>query len=164
MKRVYVGESAIHRRGMIASRDIPKGGFVVFIQGPMRHLLVKNKRQSLGHPNWIGISKHTWIDPKPPCKYLNHSCNPTAGVRGRIKIYALRAIKKGEEVTVDYSIIEPNLLWEMRCNCGAKNCRKIIRSIQSLPRAVYTSYTPYVPTYFQKLYARAHSGSHARKK
>jgi len=36
-----------------------------------------------------------------------------------------RDIKKGEEITGDYA--EEILTGEMKCNCGSKNCKKIIR-------------------------------------
>lgn len=154
MKKIVVGKSSIHQKGMIAGEDIPKGSFILYVKGERRHLRVATKQQSLSHPNWIGISRYTWIDPRIPCKFLNHSCAPTAGMRGSVGLYALKHIRKGEEVTVDYSTIEPDPLWEMHCACGAKSCRKIIRSIQSLPRPVYNSYVPYIPTYFQKVYSK----------
>ncbi len=153
MKKVIIGASSIHRRGMIAAEDIPKGSFILFVKGKRHYLRVSTKKQSLSHPDWIGISRYTWIDPQVPCKYLNHSCEPSAGMRGRIGIYALKDIRKGDEITVDYSTIEPDSLWEMKCTCGAKRCRKIIRSVHFLPYTTYRRYLPYIPTYFQKAYA-----------
>jgi len=58
-------------------------------------------------------------------EYVNHSCQPNAGVivlRGQIFLYALKEITPGEEITTDY-------LYEMdlegtRCNCRTDSCRE----------------------------------------
>jgi len=42
-------------------------------------------------------------------------------------VFAGRAFKKGEEITSDYrKVPEPNM--NMRCNCGSKKCRGLIRA------------------------------------
>jgi hypothetical protein len=67
-------------------------------------------------------------------------------------------MKEGEEITIDYSTIEGDPLWEMKCACGEKNCRKIIRSIHSMPKKQFERYLPYVSTYFKRLYLKEHKG------
>ena len=39
---------------------------------------------------------------------------------------ALRDIKAGEELTADYAQFSTKD-WEMKCNCGAKNCKGIVK-------------------------------------
>jgi len=39
----------------------------------------------------------------PPGCYLNHSCEPNA-MRSGVKVFAWRAIRKGEEITIDYRL------------------------------------------------------------
>jgi hypothetical protein len=104
--------------------------------------------------SWVGIGKDLWIDPSYPLSQLNHSCNPNIGQRGKIRFYALRDIRKGEEMTFDYSTSEAETDWTMKCHCGSKKCRKTITSIQFLPENIYSDYLPYIPTYFQKVYNR----------
>jgi hypothetical protein len=99
----------------------------------------------------VGVKKNIWIDPLRPHKFLNHSCNPTAGMRG-LTLIALRDIKEGEEVTIDYAIIEGDPRWELLCLCGEKECRKIIRSIHYLPKKQFLKYLPNIPHYFKKIY------------
>lgn len=63
---------------------------------------------------------------------LNHSCDPNAGIRGQIFLVAMRDINPGEQITFDYamclSYLEENCpyFYNMKCLCGAKNCRKQI--------------------------------------
>ena len=162
MKRVHVGRSKIAGLGVIAGEDIKKGDLITLVRGPIRHFRVATKKDAQKYAVWIGRSKYTWFDPKPPLNRINHSCNPSAGIRGRVRMYALRDINKGDEVTVDYSTIEPQSLWNMQCTCGSKKCRKVVRSIQFLPQAVYKKYLPYVPTSFQHLYERNTKKTHEK--
>ena len=102
----------------------------------------------------MGIDRKTWIYPIGIDMYVNHSCDPNTGIKGKVTFVALRNIKKDEEITFDYSISEDSL-WEMPCNCGAKNCRKIVGGIKTLPEKTYKKYLPYIPKYFQKVYEKA---------
>ena len=57
--------------------------------------------------------------------FLNHSCEPNVGPRGDITFVALRNIKTGEELTLDMAMTD-TVPFRMKCNCGSKNCRKVI--------------------------------------
>src|SRR5262249_42429522 len=106
--------------------------------------------------------RHLWIDPLPPASFLNHSCEASAGIRGRVTLTALRDIAKGEEVTLDYATTESDPHWAFDCRCGVPGCRGIVRAIQTLPRHLYQRYLPCVPRHFQGVYMRYHTTSHDR--
>jgi hypothetical protein len=56
--------------------------------------------------------------------YINHSCEPNSYMKiiyGHILFYALRDIRPGEEITIDY--VETLHSDEKRCSCGASTCR-----------------------------------------
>jgi len=154
MQNVEVRESRIEGKGVFACKDLKKGDYVLTIKGPLRHWLVKDKKTALHGPNWVGFGKNLWIDVLPPVVFLNHSCDPNIGIKGRVRMYALTNIKAGEEVTFDYATTESDPFWEMKCACGSTKCRHTIRSIQSLPKRTFMHYLPYVPTYFKKIYLR----------
>jgi SET domain-containing protein len=152
MKHVYHATSKIDGLGVFAGEDIKTGEVIQPIRGKMKFYAVKTKKDSQAYPDWIGVGKNQWIDPEKPFKFINHSCSPNAGVKGKVQMTAIKDIKEGEEITLDYSIIEGDPMWEMPCNCGAPNCRKIIRSIQFIPESQFNKYLPYIPKYFQSLY------------
>lgn len=156
MKHIYIAGSKIEGLGVTAGENIKKGEVIQHIKGEAKFLAIKSKDDSLSYPNWIGIGKNKWIDPDFPNQYLNHSCNPNSGIKGKVTMVALKDIKEGEEITIDYSIIEGDDMWEMKCSCKQPNCRKIIRSIQHMPKEQFKKYLPYVPTYFKKLYLKEH--------
>ena len=62
--------------------------------------------------------------------YINHCCEPNAYMRtlyGHVLFFALRDIRAGEEITIDYEqTLHPD---SKRCFCGAKNCRGTINRI-----------------------------------
>ncbi|HHT9130291.1 MAG TPA: SET domain-containing protein [Candidatus Brocadiaceae bacterium] len=106
MKHIYIRTSKIEGKGVAAGEDIQKGDVIQHIKGEARFLVIKSKEDSLSYPNWFGISKNKWIEPDYPNQYLNHSCNPNCGIKGKLTMVALNNIKEGEEITIDYSIIE----------------------------------------------------------
>jgi uncharacterized protein len=59
--------------------------------------------------------------------YINHCCEPNAYMRttrGHVLFFALRDIRPGEEITIDYEqTLHPDT---KRCGCGAKTCRGTI--------------------------------------
>ncbi len=57
-------------------------------------------------------------------RYVNHSCDPNTYMRvthNRVEFYALRDIRKNEELTCDYG--ETHHEGKLPCRCGAANCR-----------------------------------------
>ena len=154
MKHIYTCSSSIEGLGINIGEDAKRGEVICRIKGDMQFKVNKSRRDALAHPNWVGVTKDHWIDPDKPFKFLNHSCNPSAGVRGKVELVALRDMKEGEEITVDYSTIEGDPRWEMPCACKQANCRKIIRSIHFLPEEQFNKYLPFVSTYFKNLYLK----------
>src|SRR3989338_6672131 len=102
----------------------------------------------------IQTGKNCWLEPAKESygHYLNHSCSPTCGFQLPNKIVALREIKDGEEITIDYSTIVHTPKWEMDCCCPSSQCRKLVRSFQKMPAE------------FQKKYQEFNSWAYSRKK
>lgn len=152
-KNVYIEKSKIHGFGVFANKNFKKGDRIYIIKGKIKKFSVNNKKSANYHPNWIGIAKNRWIDPIGPGAYQNHSSNPNCGIKGRVTVCALKNIKKGEEITIDYSITEEQPLWFLRDNT---NGEKLVRSIQFMPQKKFKKYLPYIPSYFQSVYKRYH--------
>jgi hypothetical protein len=55
--------------------------------------------------------------------FINHSCEPNAGLDGQIAIVALTRIHPGEEVTIDYAMCDGTPYDEFECACGSTICR-----------------------------------------
>jgi hypothetical protein len=55
--------------------------------------------------------------------FINHSCEPNAGLDGQIAIVALHRIQPSEEVTIDYAMCDGSPYDEFECECGSALCR-----------------------------------------
>ncbi len=58
----------------------------------------------------------------------NHSCNANTAYYG-LNVIALRTIKKGEELTLNYSSFLDETMEPFNCQCGAPNCSGLITGI-----------------------------------
>ena len=57
-------------------------------------------------------------------RYVNHSCLPNTYMQvrySRVEFYALRPIKKGEELTCDYGPTHHD--GKLQCRCGSPGCK-----------------------------------------
>ncbi|MCX6751556.1 MAG: SET domain-containing protein-lysine N-methyltransferase [Candidatus Nomurabacteria bacterium] len=153
--KIYIGKSKLHGKGLFASKDIKKGETIFIIKGHRVSFLINDKKQAqIAGLNWVGVGKNEWVDPIKHCVYFNHSCEPNSAIKGKVTVVALKDIKKDEEVLFDYSFNEADIFWHIKCNCGSKNCRKIIKSIQFLPHKHFTKHISKVPKYYRQIFKK----------
>lgn len=94
-------------------------------------------------------------EPTGPSAYLNHSCQPTVGIKVKKgehpSFYALKDIQPGEMLAIDYATFEyrTKVLCETNCLCGHDNCREVIRGFVDLTRAQADSYGDYIAEYLK---------------
>lgn len=86
-----------------------------------------------------------------PERYINHSCDPNGYAKtdnGIRRVFAMREIRKGEEIVGDYSINGYND-GTFKCRCGSKNCRGVYRgNFFKLPKTLQKKYLPYLDDWF----------------
>jgi SET domain-containing protein len=65
------------------------------------------------------------VSSKPgPGDFINHSCDANAGLDGQVVIRAMRDIEPGEEVTIDYAMVDGDPRDDFECLCGSPVCRR----------------------------------------
>lgn len=146
MKKYQIGKSKIQGKGIILTRDVKKdktifvfrGKEILYTGGAWHH-----------NPNRLQVGYVRWIEPALDAagSFLNHSCSPTAGIHGKNKIVAIRNLKKGEEVTIDYALSETYPLWHMRCRCKSPNCRQFVKPYQDLSEQRKRKFVSYTSRY-----------------
>jgi len=129
---IYVSKSRFGK-GVFASRDIKKGELICVMRGKkittkQLQLVTDQGRNILTDPLQIGKDKYLSLD--KPYLYLNHSCQPNAGLKDNVNLLAIENIPKDEEIFYDYSTT-----WfdGFLCNCNNKNCRKYISDFYTIP-------------------------------
>lgn len=123
--------SQIQGNGLFAKDDIKKGELVFIKAG---HIVDHNTHveieKRLGE-YCLQITHDYYSCPtteeevKDTAIYINHSCEPNVGPEGQISFYALRDIKLDEELVYDYAMTTDRE-YTLECNCGSKNCRRVI--------------------------------------
>ena len=148
--------SPVSGKGVIATASISKDEVVMVIGGiivPKESIL--KYRKILGHIG-IQIADNFWIVPttrkeleETGCP--NHSCSPNIGFDGPITYVAIKDIKKGEEIFLDYAFMETDFE-PFVCKCSNKNCRKVIKptdwQIPELQKTYKQYFSPYIKKKF----------------
>lgn len=143
-----IRETGIYGKWVFAGEAIRVGSIIGILDGVLLDLdecvaKVQSGEEEVSDPLQVGLE--LWLDLDEWSRTFNHSCNPTAGLRKRSELFALRDIAADEEITYDYSLtVAPNVtadLWTMPCTCSNSECRKIIGNILSIPEARLVDYT-----------------------
>jgi uncharacterized protein len=101
----------------------------------------------------IQIEEELFLTPSDPteaAEYVNHSCDPSAGLNGQIALLALRDIAPGEEICFDYAMSESHSLFEFECRCGSPRCRGWLRADDWLDPELQRRYAGYFSPYLQR--------------
>lgn len=128
---VKVAKSKIAGKGAYALQNIPArkkigdlGGVIMTMKEAMK--LIKNLKVI----NLVELDNDLALNASAnpnDMRFINHSCDPNTYLRvmkNRVEFYALKKIKKGQELSCDYG--ETHHEGTLPCRCGAKNCRGFI--------------------------------------
>ncbi len=137
-EKIYVKDGSVGK-GVFAAKDFSKGEEILQWTGPILSLdEAVALGEETGHP--VQIGPKAYVDPVPPGRFVNHSCDPNAGVRNLTTLVAITDIKKDTEIRFDYSTTMDEGLWKMPCLCGSSNCRKTVGDFKDLPSKLKEKY------------------------
>jgi SET domain-containing protein len=129
--RLQAAESKIHRWGVYAAENIPGNRKVIEYRG--EKIGPDEAQRRAQTPYLFVLDDHWTIDGGvggSGAEMINHSCEPnliSRIMKGHIIFMSLRAIRQGEELTVDYNYDHTDET--MSCRCGARSCRGIINRV-----------------------------------
>lgn len=136
---IIVRNSPVHGRGVFATRNIPADTFLIEYEGERISDEEASKRHGLDSENpyhtfFFSLESGKMIDGDvrgSDARWINHACEPNCEAREekkRVNIYALRDIRRGEELNFDYGLVLDErqtkaLKKAYECRCGAETCR-----------------------------------------
>ena len=138
MKLYKVKKSEIDNYGLYAVKDIKDRTRIIEYKGKI--LTKKQVEENSKFDNdkaiyLFNINKKYDLDGDfkyNTARLINHSCDPNCEVYGtglKVWVYAIRDIKKGEELTYDYGFGFDEDYKDFPCRCRSKNCAGyIVRS------------------------------------
>ena len=156
--KVEVRKSEIAEEGVFAKEKIAEGELVCDFAGSKGKFYTNEERQAIGE-KWLdydlqvddnlfwGATKDADLE---TCDYINHSCNPNCGIRGALRIVAMRDIEPGEEVTFDYAMAESHDDFDIECGCKRPNCRKRLTGHDWKNKKLQEKYRGYFSDYLQR--------------
>ena len=141
MKKLYkIKKSNIDNRGLYAATNIKKNTKIIEYKGKI--ITVKETETNPKFDNdkaiyLFNLNKKYDLDGDfkyNTARLINHSCDPNCEVDGvglKLWIYAIKDIKKNEELTYDYGFSFDKDYKDFPCRCGAKKCVGFIVNSQS---------------------------------
>ncbi len=131
MKLYKVKKSKIDNLGLYATKDISKGTKIIEYKGK-----IISRKEAEENPKYdndkaiylFNLNKRYDLDGDfkfNTARLINHSCDPNCEVDGigfKLWIYAIRDIKKGEELSYDYGFSYDEDYKNFPCRCQSKNC------------------------------------------
>ena len=131
MKLYKVKKSNIDNKGLYAATNIKAGKIIIYYKGK-----IITKKETERNPKYdnekaiylFNLNSRYDLDGDfeyNTARLINHSCNPNCEVAGKglkLWIFALRDIKKGEELSYDYGFGYDENYKDYVCKCNAKNC------------------------------------------
>lgn len=152
--KTRVKESAIEGLGLFAIMPIKKGELIGIKGGHIIDWKTLKKHEDIIDDSFLQIDDNFVLAPlkrdevEEVMMFLNHSCEPNIGVRGEISFVAIRDIRRGEELTIDYAMIDANR-YRMGCVCGKNSCRKKVSGDDWKIEKLQEKYRGYFSRYIQ---------------
>lgn len=139
-------------KGVFATRPFARGallavyGGIIISGADLERLTAEERVYTLQVDD--DLHQLTPLDRIAGADYINHSCEPNAGLFGTTSLIALRAIQTGEEICFDYAMSDLNVYLDFACRCGKPKCRKLIQPDDwrrsELQRRYRTAFSPYL--------------------
>jgi uncharacterized protein len=118
-------------KGVFATRPIERGTLLASYGGAI--LTGAELKKLSTAARWYALQVEddlhlvTPLDQVAGADFINHACQPNAGLSGTTSLVALRAIRAGEEICFDYAMSDSHEHLDFACQCGKPKCRKFVR-------------------------------------
>ena len=142
--------------GVFADQPIPRGRLLIVFGGDIIDRKEVDRLSPELRPLVIQVDEDCFlVSTKPgPADWVNHSCDPNAGLRGQITLVALRDIAAGEEITFDYAMSDGCDYDEFDCGCAASKCRGRVTGNDWRKPELVDRYRGYRSTYLDSRLSR----------
>ena len=147
--------------GLFAQETLARDEVLVAWGGPVLTFAEVQalSREAQGHTMQIDEDLYIGaVSMDEPSDYVNHSCDPNAGIRGQVVLVALREIAPGEEVCFDYAMADGSPFDEFECGCGTEHCRGRVTGGDWQRPELWERYEGYFSSYLQRRIAKMRAG------
>jgi len=148
------------QRGVFALEPLAKGELIAIFGGAVYDwealMTLPEETRSLS----LQVEEQLFLVPEKIGRgdFVNHSCNPNAGLSGQICLVAMREIAPGDEIRFDYAMCDSLPYDEFDCECGEPNCRGRVTGGDWKIRELQRRYAGYFSPYLQNRINAFNSG------
>jgi len=135
--RIVVRGSAIHGKGVFATRAIAKGERIIEYKGKVITEQAADDRygEDEGNHTFLFLLENDMVIDGyrggNSARWINHSCSPNCEPveeDNRLYIHAIRNIRAGEELSYEYNLViegryTPAIKRLYACRCGTRKCQ-----------------------------------------
>lgn len=145
MKKYLEVKKSRNGQGIFVLKTFSKAEIIFEVKGKFISGNIEDEIEDKTRDNAFRFDKNKYLSPQGQMgDFLNHSCEPNARVvkmKNKLFIRSIKDIQKDEEVTIDYStILASDDAWQMRCKCGTKSCRGVVKKFKTLPKGLKETY------------------------
>lgn len=139
--------------GVFALETIQPGELVVMWGGvvlpgeKLKDLTAVARRHSIQVEDNLFLAP---VEVPEPGDYINHSCDPNAGLLGQAGLVAMRLVMPGEEVCYDYAMSDGCPYDEFECSCRNDECRGRITGNDWMLASLQERYAGFFSPYLQR--------------
>lgn len=165
VRRISLPPRSDEQRGVFALSFVRRGDVVAVFGG--KTLGIKEasllEQSHPGYPYLLQVDSELWqvphrSDSPDSPDFINHSCHANCGMLDSTQVIALRDIKAGEQITIDYAVCnDGSSKWEsdnFACGCGSRTCRRKVSSKDWQNADVQDKYWPYFSPFVRRLVAK----------
>ncbi|HEU5056526.1 MAG TPA: SET domain-containing protein [Kofleriaceae bacterium] len=138
-------------RGVFARERIARGELLVVFAGTV--LLGEELAELAADQRRLVLQvdeNHYLLSEVEGCAdWVNHCCQPNAGLRGQVTLVAMRDIEAGEEICYDYAMSDGSPYDDFDCRCGRVGCRTRISGDDWMLEELWERYRGHFSPYLQ---------------
>lgn len=149
--------------GVFALEPVQAGELLVMWSGSLCSLEVLEQLPAIERSRSVQVEDDLFLVPitsGEPGDFINHACNPNAGLTGQIGLVALRDIAAGEEICYDYAMSDGSTYDEFECHCGCPDCRHRVTGEDWRLLELQARYRGYFSPYLQRRIERLQAALH----
>ncbi len=139
--------------GVFAETKIKSGELLVIWGGVITSFSELKTIDQISRRHSIQVEEGFYLVPQESPEtgdFINHSCNPNAGLSGQLALVAIRDIGLGEEICYDYAMSDGSPYDEFECSCHSKNCRGRVTGNDWQIKDLQIRYAGYFSPYLQR--------------
>lgn len=143
-------------RGVVAAEPIAAGALLALFGGAVVHASQLDALPPDERRKVLQVDDELYLlsTVESMADWVNHCCEPNAGLRGQVALVALRDIERGEEISYDYAMSDGSPYDSFACRCGASGCRGRVTGDDWRLESLWTRYAGHFSPYLAARIAR----------